>query len=336
LNTRNENLLVTGGTGFLGQKLVKRLKNLGYNVTALGRNEVAGKKLETLGITFIKADLKDTGSIKELCMNQDYVFHCGALSSPWGRYKDFYNANVLGTQNIISGCREHNVKRLIYVSTTSIYNDFTDKFNLSENEPLPSKFANTYAETKYMAEQELDKAYLQGVPVITIRPSGIFGPNDTSILPRLIRANNSKFIPVVGNKKVYVDITYVENVIDALLLCKDSPDHTLGKKYNITNDSPISLYEFLEDVIVRLGYKFKPRKISFNTAYQLASIMEFVSRTVLFYKEPPLTRYSVGVLTKSRTLDICAAKNDLGYYPKITVEEGVIELLKWWKEANAG
>ena len=214
-------ILVTGATGFLGKRLALRLSELGYEVTATGRNTLVGVDLEKQGICFRKTDLQDTESIINACKNKDYVFHCGALSSPWGKYKDFYNTNILGTKNIIQGCKENSVKRLIHVSTPSIYFDFKDKLNISEKDPLPDKPVNDYAKTKLLAEQEIDKAHQEGLPVITIRPRAIFGPGDTSILPRLIKANNKRFIPVIGDKKVLVNITYVENAVDALLLCKE-------------------------------------------------------------------------------------------------------------------
>jgi len=327
--------LVTGGTGFLGKRLALRLVELGHEVSVIGRNERVGLDLEESGINFIKADLKDTNEITEACKNQDYVFHCGALSSPWGKYQDFYNTNVLGTKNIIQGCQKHKIKRLIYVSTPSIYFDFTDKFNISENTPLPENPVNDYAKTKLMAEKKIDKAFNEGLPVITIRPRGIFGPGDTSILPRLIKANNNRFIPVIEHRKVLVDITYVDNIIEALLLCIDSPEYTLGKKYNITNGEPVLLYDFLENVITKLGYKFNPKTLSFNEAYKIAGLMEFISRTLLFGKEPALTQYTVGILARSQTLDISSAKRELGYVPKISINDGVDELIRWWKDKHA-
>src|SRR5690606_3825206 len=113
----------------------------------------------------------------------------GALSSPGGKYSDFYNSNVIGTRNIVEGSRRHQVGRLIYVSTPSLYFDYTDRWNLSESAPLPRKPVNAYAATKRRAEEEVEPAFAAGLPVITIRPRAIFGPGDQTILPRLLLAN---------------------------------------------------------------------------------------------------------------------------------------------------
>jgi nucleoside-diphosphate-sugar epimerase len=326
--------LVTGATGFLGQKLAYRLSSMGWEVTAVGRNKSIGQQLKNDGINFLQADLSDSEKMTNACSEQDYVFHSGALSSPWGKYQDFYQSNVIGTKNIIDGCLKYNVKRLIHVSTPSLYFHYEDKLNISENDKLPEKFVNFYAETKFLAEQEVDKAFMNGVPVISIRPRALFGPGDNAILPRLIRANEKGAVPVIGDNKVLVDITYVENVVDALLLCMNSPSNTLGKKYNITNGEPIILTEVLQDVFQKLGQDFKPKHLSFSTAYNVAGAMEFISKYLLFGKEPILTRYTVGVLSKSQTLDITKARDELGYTPKVSIQEGIELFLKWWRETE--
>lgn len=327
-------VLVTGGTGFLGQKLVSRLKSMDIDTTVIGRNIIIGNALERQGVHFIKGFLEDKTSTVKICEGMDYVFHCAALSSPWGKYSEFYKSNVISTQNIIEGCIKYNVKRLIHTSTPSIYFDFTDKFNVSEDHILPKKFVNYYAETKFQAEQELDKAFFRGLPVIAIRPRALFGPNDTTIIPRIIRANEKRGIPIIDGGNSIIDITYVENVVDSLLLCMDSQEHTLGKKYNITNGEPIQLITLLEKLFKKLELQFKTKNISFKKAYKLAAVIEFIYRNFLPNKEPVLTQYSVGVLAKSQTLDISAAKKDLGYYPKVSVDEGLDLFVDWWKKEN--
>ena len=225
-------ILVTGGTGFLGKRLAFKLQTLGYDVTLLGRNRIIGNELAAKGLQFLPIDLIDKEATLTACKGKDYVFHCGALSSPWGKYQQFYNANVLGTRNIIQGCQKYGIQRLIHVSTPSIYFDFSHRLNISENDPLPSKLANHYAATKLLAEAEINQAHQQGLPVITIRPRGIFGPGDNAILPRLIKANNKTGIPLINEGKAYIDMTYIDNVVDALLLCQNAPNHLLGRVFD--------------------------------------------------------------------------------------------------------
>ena len=180
-------MLVTGGTGFLGQKLAFRLKNMGYEVTATGRNKTIGKVLEQNGIEFVHCPLEDRERVLQVCKDKDYIFHSGALSSPWGKYEDFYNANVLGTKHIIEGSQKYGIKRLIHVSTPSIYFYYDERQNVVENAKLPDTFVNHYATTKYMAEQAIDHAFAHGLPVITIRPRALFGPEITRFFPVLLK-----------------------------------------------------------------------------------------------------------------------------------------------------
>ncbi len=220
--------LVTGATGFVGGALARRLHSMGWQVTAQGRNVLALQELERLGIHVVMADLEDD-VLRASCANQDIVFHCAAKSSPWGRAQDFYLANVNGTENVIRGCEEFNVARLIHVSTPSIYFEFASRLNVREDAELPKHPANEYARTKRLAESNIDEAFARGLPVITIRPRAIFGPGDTTILPRLIERLQRRQLRIIGDGENVADLTYVDNVVDALILCAASPERTPGK-----------------------------------------------------------------------------------------------------------
>ncbi|SFI62639.1 NAD-dependent epimerase/dehydratase family protein [Thermoflavimicrobium dichotomicum] len=327
-------VLVTGATGFLGQYLAQRLHQLGFQVTATGRSWQKGAWLEEKGIAFVAASLEDRLMMTRLCRDKDYVFHCGALSSPWGDWKDFYQCNVVGTKNVIEGCMNGHIKRLIYVSTPSIYFRFQDQLDIKEDDPLPERKVNAYAETKWLAEQAIDQAYQQGLPVITIRPRALFGPGDQTIIPRLLKANEQRFIPLINEGKVLIDLTYVENVVDALLLCMDSPQDTLGQKYNITNGEPMLFIDLLKQLFSELNQPMRLKPISFTTGYLLAGFLEWTAKKVLGGKEPLLTRYAIGQIGKSQTLDISKARKELGYEPRISIEEGIHRFVEWWKEQS--
>lgn len=324
-------VLVTGATGFLGMKVAKRLASMGFDVTGTGRNERIGKEIIKNGITFIPSALDNRDSILALCEKQDYVIHCGALSSPWGKYKDFYQANVIGTQNVIEGCLKWKVKRLIHISTPSIYFHYDKRIDVKENQALPNKFVNHYAKTKYLAELEIDKAFQKGLATITLRPRALFGPGDQAIFPRLIKVCEKGMFPKIGSGKVEIDMTYIENVVDSILLCLTSSDATIGQKYNITNGERVNIYSMIEMVMDRLGKSFTYKEISFKKAFFLANILEHISTFVLGGKEPLLTRYSVSVLSQSQTLSIEKARDELGYEPAISIEQGTNEFIEWWK-----
>ncbi|MGC5326037.1 NAD-dependent epimerase/dehydratase family protein [Brevibacillus sp. SYSU BS000544] len=325
--------MITGGTGFLGKALALRLLENGMDVTVFGRNEVIGQVLHNRGIRFVKGQLEDSDSVLSACYGSDYVIHCGALSSPWGHPDDFHRANVLGTQNIISGCLTHDVKRLVHVSTPSIYFDFTDRFLVKESDSLPCTFANHYARTKYEAELVVDDAVAKnGLNAITIRPRGLFGVEDTSILPRLIRANEKGKIPFVNGGTNIIDVTYIENVVDSLLLAMEAPSVYAGRKYNITNGEPMQMKELLAKVFLKMNMPMNAINIPYWLLARIAHSMEWFAHTFQGDKEPLFTRYTVGVLSKSQTLDITAARQDLGYSPKVSIEQGLDIFVEWWQK----
>lgn len=324
--------LITGATGFLGGALTRRLKSMGWEVTASGRNPAKLDQLEREGVRTIQLDITQKDEMTTACKEQEIIFHCAAFPSPWGNYEKFYQANVIGTRNVVQACEANKVKRLIHVSTPSIYFDYKSRTDVKENDPLPYPVSN-YAATKLLAEEEIDKGFANGLATISIRPRALFGPGDTVIFPRLIPRLQTGRLPILGDGENIVDLTYIENVVDALLLCAESPTNTLGKKYNISNGEPVKIWELIERICAELNLPKPKRKISYHVANAVATTLELLYGLIPTHPEPPLTRISVSMLANSTTLNISAAKNELGYQPKVSVDEGFDLFMKWWKES---
>jgi nucleoside-diphosphate-sugar epimerase len=303
-------------------------------VTVLGRNPQILAGLERLGMRPVNADFSDAQLVRAACQGQEVVFHCGALSSAWAPAREFYISNVVGTQNVISGCEAQGVRRLIHISTPSVYFRYESRLNVREDAPLPKQPANEYVRTKLLAETEIDKAFARGLPVITIRPRAIFGEGDNAILPRLIDRLQRGRLAVIGDGKTITDLTYIDNVVDALLLCIESPGATLGRKYNITNDEPLELWALIRKLCQALNYEYPRRSIPYPLALGLSGLLEAICQLLPGRPEPALTRYMVGVLAKSTTLDVSAARRDLGYQPRISVDEGFQRFVHWWQKEN--
>lgn len=322
--------IVTGATGCLGLNLTKRLIDEGYEVIALGRNARLGNILSQLGAQFIAQNLEDRASLKDVLRKADVVFHCGAHSSPWGRYDEFYRSNVIGTQNIIESTPEQ--ARLIHVSSPSIYFDFTEKHDIREHTVSPKKPANHYVKTKLIAEQLIDKAYQDsGLNVVTIRPRGIFGPYDRAIIPRLLKSEKKGRLPIIGTGKNIIDITFVDNVVESLILAAKAGSAVCGRKYNISNDEPRPLIDIISMLFNALNKPLHVKFISYPLAKTIAYGLENIHRFLSLNREPSLTLYSAGVLALGQTLNIDAAKCDLGYRPILSLEQGMNEFAKWYK-----
>lgn len=327
-----KNVIVTGGTGFLGKRVCEMLINNGYIVKAIGRNIEIGKKLEDKGIKFCNTDLLNKEKLIEDFKNADIILHCAAKSSLWGEYKEFYETNVIGTQNVIEAFKINNGKLLVYVSSPTIYYDNNDLNNFNDVNKKPKKFINYYAETKWIAQEKIDEAYSEGLNTISIIPRGIFGPEDSSIFPRLLKINSKFGIPLINEGRQLVDMTYIDNVADALILCIDSDKKCYGKKYFITNDESYEFKELLEKVFKKLDVKLKYRKRTYIKMKIIANLIESVYKLFKIKKEPLLTKYSVEILSKNQTFDISNAINELGYIPKISIEEGIEKFAEWWFE----
>lgn len=326
--------VITGGTGFLGARLALRLAGMGWQVTALGRNKTAGSRLEASAnnLRFLPADLRDAMETKHALQGADIVFHCGALSSPWGKYQDFYDSNVRGTEHVVQGCLSHKVKRLIHVSTPSIYFDYRHRLNIQEDDPLPAKSVNHYAATKRLAEEAVLRGISQGQPAIILRPRGIYGPGDTTLIPRLIAANETGGVPMIRSGSALIDLTYVDNVVEALVCGAAAPDSALGLSYNITDGAPATLSDILRKLFVLLGRPLHERKLPYGAAFALASLMELGAKAM--GREPQLTRYTVSLLAFSQTLDISRARELLGYVPPVSLNDGLRQVAEWWKEEH--
>ncbi|PLS19243.1 3-beta hydroxysteroid dehydrogenase [Bacillus sp. M6-12] len=333
----SEKVLVTGATGFLGSHVVEHFKQLNYDVYAIGRNKDKGKQLEEKGIHFLNMDFTQEEEMIEACKGMDFIIHAGALSSPWGRYEEFYQSNVVGTMNIIKGAKKYGAKRIVHVSTPSLYFRFNDDEGFDgkgvrEDHPLPKEMVNYYAKTKWLAEQEVDKAFAEGLPIITIRPRAIFGEGDNALMPKLIAVNDKVGVPIFNGGKNRMDITYVGNVVHAIELCLFTDEKNLGKKYNITNGKTIEFYELLDYSFKKMGKPFRKLQLPYGLLFALAGVMEWTHKHFFQYKEPTLTKYSVSVLAKTQTLNIEKAQLELGYKPQVSIEEGIEKYVEWYKQ----
>lgn len=324
-------VLVTGATGFLGKYLAPELKSRGWDVIAMGRNEKAGAALSQQGIDFRRGDFTRPDECEDMFDGVECVIHAGALSTVWGKWEDFYNINVQGTRNICELCLSHGVKRLVYISSPSIYSSKHDRFDIPENDYDPKNELNYYIKSKILAEQIIREYNEKGLYTVVLRPRGLFGIGDTSLIPRVLRANSKTGIPLVNGGNNYVDITHVKNVSHACCLAA-STDNINGEVFNITNGEPMVFREILELFLSSIGEKPKYLKLPFGLVYGAASFLEWLYRTFRLSGEPVLTKYTVCTISFSQTLNIENARKKLGYSPIITLAEGISEYGQWWKE----
>lgn len=322
-------VLVTGATGFLGKYVVEELVEHGYQVRAFGRNSKVGRSLENTSVSFFQGDLTNADDVTEACKEMNLVVHAGALSTVWGPWEDFYRANVLGTKYVLEACRQAGIQRLVYVSSPSIYAAPKDQLGIKESDAPEENNLNNYIRSK-LASEKLFKDY-PDVPSIILRPRGLFGIGDTSILPRVINLSQKIGIPLIGDGRQLMDMTCVENVALAIRLALEVPE-AKGEVYNITNGEPRAFRDLLEESLTGLGYPIKYRKIPASLLSGIASGLEFLYKSLNLKGEPPLTRYTYYLLRYSQTLDISKAMRELGYRPKISISEGIEQYVQDYRK----
>lgn len=331
--TTPENILVTGGGGFLGFEIVRRLVRRGDRVTSCSRNRY--QALENIGVHQIQADLGDAEAIKRACLGKDVVFHVGAKAGVWGAYDAYYRANVLGTRHVVDGCRQGDVSRLIYTSSPSVVFDGGNMAGVDESVPYPERFHAPYPATKAQAEQEVRKAGAHDLRTISLRPHLIWGPRDNHLVPRIIaRANKLKRI---GSGNNLVDTIYVDNAAEAHLLAADRLRETpelSGRVYFVSQDEPIPVWDMVDRILAAGGKDPVAGSIPFTAAWAAGWVLETLYRVFRLKGEPQMTRFVARELSTAHWFDISAAKRDLGYLPKVSTEEGLKRLARWLRDRN--
>jgi nucleoside-diphosphate-sugar epimerase len=319
--------LVTGGGGFLGGAVVRQLLRRGATVRSFTRSSyswLAEQKVEQ-----IHGDLADRSAVLEATAGCDIVFHTAAKAGVWGRYSEYHATNVIGTENIILACQTHGIARLVYTSTPSVVHSGGDIEGANESLPYPRHFEAAYPETKALAERAVLGANGPTLATVALRPHLIWGPGDPHLIPRVLDRARAGKLKRIGTRPVVVDVTYVENAADAHLLAADrlsvhSP--IAGKAYFISNGEPVPLWDFLNRVLADAGLPPVTKSVPVWLAKLAGGILERTYKLFGLSAEPPMTRFVAAQLSTSHWYDLTAARRDLGYSPRVTIEEGLKRL----------
>lgn len=317
--------LVTGGTGFLGRRLVARLLAQGRQVTVLGRTPAPD--LVARGVTFIQASLDDAAAVTAACAGVTTVFHTAARVGVWGRYEDFHRTNVLGTRALLEGCRRHGVRSFVHTSTPSVVYNGRDLAGADESLPLTTACPSPYPLTKAIAEREVLAANSSTLHTVALRPHLIWGVGDPHLVPRVLARARAGRLRIVGAGRNRVDMVHVENAVDAHLRAEAALPAVSGRAYFITNGEPVVLWDWINGLLTALGEPPVTRRISLGTATAVGAICEAAWRVLPLKGEPPMTRFIAAELAKDHWFDITAARRDLGFAPKVTMAAGTAELV---------
>ena len=326
------NVLVTGGGGFMGMALIKRLISEGHKVTSFSRREYPLHW--ALGITSIQADIRDPEAVEKACKNRDVVFHLAAKVGIWGPYDDYYSTNVTGTLNVVKACRKQGVSRIVFTSSSSVVFDGSDLDGIDESYPYPENHGSHYTATKALSERLIIEANSDKLKTISLRPHLVWGPYDAHIIPGILKRASSGKLRRIGDKEHFIDTTYIDNMTDALLLAADaleSNPEAAGSILFITNGEPARVWDFVNSIIQIAGHKPVQKKIPERVAMILAGISEWSHRVFKSKSEPFMTRFAIKELCTNHWFDISKARKILGYNPRVSYAEGFKYLKEYLK-----
>ena len=321
-------ILVTGGSGFLGGAVVRRLVARGETVRSLQRQD--SPDLRKLGVDIVHADLADRDAVIQAAQTCEAVIHIAAKTGVWGPQEDYYRANVLGTRNIIEACLANNIRRLVYTSTPSVIHAGGDIEGVDESIPLATHFEIAYPATKAEAEQLVRSANSTELGTVALRPHLIWGPHDPQLTARILARGKIGRLRLVGKGLKLIDSVYIDNVVDAHLLALDriAPGAACaGNAYFITQGEPMPQRDLINGILKAGGLPPCEKYISPRAAYALGAIMEIIWKVLGRLDEPMMTRFVAKQLATAHWYDISAAKRDLGYAPLISVTQG-LQILK--------
>jgi nucleoside-diphosphate-sugar epimerase len=241
---------------------------------------------------------------------------------------------VTGTSNVIEACRRQGVKGIVFASASSVVFDGMDLEGIDETYPYPEKHGSHYAATKAMAERLVNGAHSDDLRTISLRPHLVWGPYDSHLIPGILRRASSGRLRRIGNKEHFIDTTYIDNMVDSLILAAkalESNSEAVGRNFFITNGEPARVWDFVNSIIQIAGHGPVQKKIPEKVALTAAGFAEWAHRFFHIQSEPFMTRYAIRELCTNHWFDITSAKQVLGYEPRVSYAEGFKHLKEYLK-----
>jgi dihydroflavonol-4-reductase len=320
-------VLVTGATGFTGGHLARGLARRGHTVRALVRDTARAAALRADGIELAPGDLADPASIDQAVRDVEVVYHIAAIYREAGLPDDRYRAiNAEAVRTIIEAAARHGVRRVVHCSTVGVHGDV---MHPPANEDAPLRPGDVYQWSKLEGETLARRAASDtGVEVVIARPSGIYGPGDRRLL-KLFRGVARRRFVILGRGEIYYHLTYIDDLVDGLQLCGEVPAAT-GRTYILAGGEVTTLNELVRLIASEAGVRPVSMHLPVWPFWIAGALCEALCRPLRL--EPPLYRRRVDFFTKSRAFEITRARQELGFAPKVTLRDGIIRTLTWYRQ----
>jgi nucleoside-diphosphate-sugar epimerase len=317
-------VFVTGGSGFIGGRLIERLHGEGHSVRALARSATAADRVGALDAEPVRGDLADVPAMRDGAQGCELAFHAAAMLGDWGRREDFERGNVEGTANALRACAEAGVRRFVHVGTEAALMAGRPLVQVDETAPLRPDSPALYSATKARAEQTVLAANGAAMHTVVVRPRFVWGRGDTTLLPRLVEMVRGGRFAWIGGGRQRTSTTHVDNTVEGLVLAAERGRP--GNAYFVTDGEPVVFRYFVGELLLTQGVTPPSRSLPVSVAGALAATSEGAWRLLPLPGQPPLTRFACWVSAQECTIRIDKAREQLGYEPVKTRAQGLAEL----------
>jgi nucleoside-diphosphate-sugar epimerase len=321
-------VLVTGGTGFTGTALVRRLREAGHDVVALDyKDGLQCDALRAMGAEVVIGSVTDRAVVERSMRGVEYVFHLAAAFRELNVPHSFYDqVNVEGTRLVVEAALREKVWKFVYCSTCGVHGNVDDP---PANEDAPIQPADYYQRTKYEAEPLVRQLCSGKMEFVILRPAAIYGPGDPErffmIFKRVARGN----FPMFGSGRTLYHPLYIDNLVDAFMLCL-GPGVGNGREYLIADEKYYPIEEIVKGVGRALAVPLTINHYPVMPVVLAGHICEKLCKP--FGIVPPIFPRRVDWYRQNRAFDISRAKQELGYRPRIALEEGLRRTGQWYRE----
>lgn len=323
--------LVTGGTGFIGQHLVRALLARGASVRVLARPQpsatstAARQALIAAGAQLVQAHLSDRQVLDQALHGTTHVFHlAGQLHAPGIAHERYTQLHVIGTRLLLDACvGVASLRAFVHCSTTGVLGPTGPK---PRDEAAPPRPSNSYEATKALGEQLALQAGTQGIPVVIARPALVYGPGDLHLLG-WFRAIRYGYYRVVGSGESLLHPIFIDDLVAGLLRCIDHPDAG-GRVYHLVGEHALSIQALASAIAAALGRTLPQLHLPLAAAQMLA-LLEAVPGLPPWAL--PLTRDRIAFMTSSRAYCGCRARRELGFRPGVDLDSGLRQTVAWYR-----
>lgn len=326
--------LVTGATGFVGYHLVSALRARGDTVRVLALPTEDTRGLEQQDVIIYRGNVCEPETLVEPMRGVNTVFHLAAIHGLWRPKQEYYSVNVGGVENVCQAALAAGVRRLIHVSSWTVYGMGLGRA-VHEGFPL-SPIADLYTETKAEGEK-LVQRYMarKHLPAVIVRPGTMFGPGDHVNFGRMADRLRAGKAMIIGAGRNALPFVYVTNVVEGMLLAVNQ-EQAVGQVYNLADDRPLTQVQFWHAMAEAIGTKPPQLRLPYLPLYTLAFFAEYANRFDASGCQPLVTRLGVKLFGTDNRHIIDKARRELGYNPRISVHEGVRCAAAWYLQQQAG